>query len=125
MMRPDNSVLSLNVSNSASFNSGVAWGWGIVRASVQVTVSSGSATGIVQLQSSNQKAIGATPNTFIPTFWNNIGSASVVASTSATVNSFLIPSTELCYEYLRVTWTDSSGGTANGLMTINLKSIGV
>ena len=124
-MRPNNSLITNNISNSASFNSGVVWANDIVRSSFQIVCGSGSAAGLAQLQASNDIAVGLPPNQFIPTNWSNVGTASVLCSTTASNRAFLITETECSYEYLRVQWTDLSGGSANGLVSIRMKSIGL
>ena len=90
-----------------------------------MTVSSGSAVGLAQVQASNDQAKGLPPGQFIPTNWSNVGTASVQCSTTATATTFLIPSTEMSYEYLRVAWFDQSSGSANGLMSIRAVSKGL
>ncbi len=124
-MKQANDPITTNVSNSNSFNSGVVWAGSIVRASFQITVGSGSAVGTLQLQASNDQSSGLPANQFLPTNWNNVGTASVSCSTTATSRSFLIVSTECSYEYLRCAWTDSSGGAANGLVSIRMVSKGL
>lgn len=130
-MRPSNSqiIVNGNTGTAISLNSVTVWAWDIVRCSVQIYVSSGSSVGSVQLQASNQKAVGLPPNQFIPTLWNNIGSGSsnqaISFCTTATSNVFMLQSIETSYEYLRVVYTDNSGGTAKGLIQANLKAFGV
>lgn len=123
-MRPSNSLIASNgLSGTASFVSSVVWGWDIVRFSVQVTVSSGSMVGTFQMQGSNDQAQGLPPNQFQPTNWNNIGTSSVVASSSATALSFLIIATESSYEYLRLRYVDGSAGASLGLWNARLKAM--
>lgn len=124
LMRPSNSlIISNGTSGTASYVSSVVWGWDIVRFSVQVTVGSGSVVGTFQMQGSNDIATGLPPNQFQPTNWNNIGTASVVASSSATALSFLIVTTESSYEYLRLRYADSSAGAALGLFNARFKAM--
>lgn len=103
-MRPSNQMIA-NTNSSGSFSSAVVYAWDIVRASFQANVTAGSINGTFQVQGSNQNASGASPQTFIPTQWNNISSATVVASSSATQSSFLILPIECSYNYLRVNYT--------------------
>lgn len=126
-MRPSNSLIVNGVSNSASFNSSVIWSNDIVRASYQVVVSSGSCVGSFRVQGSNDLATGLPPNQFNPTNWNNIGSSSIIScSVTATAQtSFLVPAFDTGYEYMRVSYVDASGGSANGLVSIRIKAMGL
>lgn len=125
-MRPCNSqFLSNGVTGSASFSiSSAIYSDCIVRASFQFTVGSGSVAGTFQMQGSNDQSIGIPANQFTPTNWSTITSASVVASSTSTARTFMILPIETSYEYMRVTFTDNSGGTANGLVNGRVKGIG-
>lgn len=126
-MRPSNSQFLTNgIVGSASFSiSSAIYTDCIVRASFQFTVASGSCAGTFNIQGSNDQSFGVPANQFTPTNWNTITSVTVVASSTALVRSFLIPATELAYEYLRVNFTDNSGGSANGLVNGRCKAIGL
>lgn len=125
-MRPSNSQFLTNgIVGSASFSiSSSIYSDCIVRASFQFTCASGSMAGTFQMQGSNDQAVGAPANQFTPTNWSTITSASVTASTTSTSRTFMILPIETSYEYLRVSFTDNSGGTANGLVNGRLKGIG-
>lgn len=132
MMRPSNSSIIVNgavgSANSLTINSVNVWAWDIVRCSTQIYISSGSAVGSVQLQGSNQRALGAPANQFIPTLWNNIGSGSGLSSISVTGSAgsvFMLQSMETSYEYLRCVYTNSSGSLAVGVIQANMKAFGV
>jgi hypothetical protein len=126
-MRPNNSIIvSGGNASTASFVSTVIYATDIVRASFQIFVSSGSANGTIQLQASNQQATGAPANQFIPTQWSVVGSSTtVICSSTATIKTFLLPSTELSYEYLRIVFTDSVAAASPGLVNVRMKSIGL
>lgn len=119
-MRPSNNPInfgtyaapSLTPSVSASLASIAQWATDIVRASFQVVIT-GSANGSLQVQFSNDFAVGTPRNTFQPTNWNNIGNAIFVSG----AGSYALPSVECSYEYIRVIYTDSSNGTATGSIT--------
>jgi hypothetical protein len=127
-LRPVNDLIVSSVSNSASFSSGVVWANSILRASFQISVSSGSCAGTFVVQASNDQSYGLPANQFKPVNWNTIGSAStIVCSTTAVGSSscFLIPYTETSYEYLKIVYTDLSGGTANGVVSVRMCSKGL
>jgi len=117
-MRPSNSLIVNGVSCSNTFNSNVVWAWDIVRCSFQFTVSSGSCAGTFKLQASNDIAQGLPANQFVPTNWNDIGSTTVSCSSTASLRSFLSPSVDIGYEYVRGVWTDASGGSADGVVSV-------
>jgi len=100
------------------------WAQQWIRASFQMSVSSGSLVGVFTIQGSNDQAVGLPPAQFSPTNWNNIGSGSnysVVASISAG-SSVLIPYFETCYQYHRVLFTAGNGGNTLGLYNIRAES---
>jgi hypothetical protein len=110
----------LSFTASANTNSIAQWATSIIRASFQFVVV-GTVNGSFQLQVSNDKASGVPPNQFQPSNWSNVGSS--VALTSA--GPYLIPETEMSYEYLRVVYTDASGATATGTITGRMASKGL
>lgn len=125
-MRPNNFMLSTGLCGTASFTSSASWFSGVVRASFQVVVSSGSCVGTFQLQGSNDKAFGQPQGVFQPTNWNVIGSSTTVScSSTATVRSVMMPATELAYEYCRVVFTDGSAAAALGTFNVNAKTDGL
>lgn len=127
-LRISNQAIASNVSNSASFNSSVLWSDSILRASFQIVVSSGSCGGTFKIQGSNDLAQGLPANQFLPTNWINIGSTSIITCSTSAIGSssvFLIPYTELVYEYVRIAFVDLSGGSANGVVTIRAKTAGL
>lgn len=118
-MLPSNSALINAVAANANINSTIAWADKIVRASFQVSTT-GTAAGSLQVQVSNDIAVGAYPNKFIPTNWGNLGSALSVTTGPAV---FFISETEMSYEYIRVVYTDSTSGAATGTITVRMKSM--
>lgn len=117
-MRPSTStVLRTSISSASSvYNSTTVYGWDIVRCSYQATVGSGSLSGTFKLQASNDLPVGLPPNQFTPTNWNDIASSSVVvASSTASIRSFITPIQEVCYSYYRVVFTDASSGTLSSV----------
>ena len=105
----------LNIANNQ--NAGV-WSQGLWRVSVQAVFTGSSPTGTLQLQRSNDFSDSVSnPNSFTPINWSNIGSSVSVSGTGA----YLIPETEICYEYVQLLWTASSGA---GTITARFKALG-
>lgn len=126
-MKPSNIVLFENAvcGTSTLTVSTSTWGYGVVRASVQITVSSGSCVGTFRFQSSNDQAYGQggrAVGNFAPTNWVTIGSSAQIAfSTTATATvQALIPTTETCYEHLRLVFADGSAGAAVGIFSARM-----
>lgn len=111
-MRPNNFDI-IKLQSAASINSVAVLTENVLQCSVQFT-GTGSVVGTLKLQASNDKVFS--PNA--PVNWNDIPSATVSVSAAG---SFLIPKTELCYQYIRAVFTLSSG---SGNMSAQLKTIG-
>lgn len=85
--------------------------------SAQVVVGTGTATGSLQLQVSNDHSTGAqlfNNQTF--TNWSNLGSP--VSITGAGVT--LVAQQDVCYKALRAVYTDSSSGAGSATITVNI-----
>jgi hypothetical protein len=117
-MRPNNNIVFTNVAANANRNSLAQWATDIIRTSFQIVVTTGTATGTMKVQASNEKAFGLPANQFQPTDWSDLGAMVVLNG----IGSYLIPSLECSYEYLRLVYTDSSGGTATGLISCRMAS---
>lgn len=78
-------------------------------------IATGSAAGTMKLQMSNDRP--DTPSV-PPTNWTDIANATVSVSGAGT---YLIPKTDLCYQWVRVSYTNS--GTGN--ITVNFTALGV
>jgi hypothetical protein len=104
-----------NLNSATNQNSTPQWTDTIVRASFQI-VNTGTSTGSVQLQGSNDQAIGLPANQFTPTNWFNIGSAVTINAAGV----FSIAEQELCYEYLQLVYTVNSAGV--GSLLARMKS---
>lgn len=84
-----------------------------------VTVGS-SPTGTLKLQCSNDKVNAANlALDTVPTNWSDIPNASVAVSAAGVT---LIPKTDICYQWIRAIWTQTSG---TGTITVNLKTLGL
>lgn len=118
-MRPAN-IAPLNaIPGNASKNSVAIWSDFMIRCTVQAEASAAN-VGSVQLQGSNDFANG-NGNVFAPTNWSAIGSALTLSGTTPVLG----PIVETSYEYLRLVYTDASGGTASGTVTARIKSMGL
>ena len=72
--------------------------------SVQIATT-GSAGGTLVLQASNDDSEAAN---FTPTNWSNIPGATVSVTGAG---AFLIPKTDLCYQWVRLIYTNTGSGT--------------
>ncbi len=103
---------------SVDTNSGKINASNLYRVSCQI-VASGSPSATVVLQGSNDVLAGSGMNTgsYVPTNWTTIPNTSTMVSSATT---YLIPSTEVCYMWIRVAVT--GGGT--GTLTANIQGQG-
>ena len=92
----------------------------IYKFSAQISVPSGTVTGSVQLQVSNDEVTANYLSLQEPTNWSNLGSP-VSLTTSGTS---LITQQDSCYRSLRVVFTSSDGG-ASGLVTVNIMALAI
>jgi hypothetical protein len=72
--------------------------------SVQISAT-GSAGGTLVLQASNDDSEAAG---FVPTNWSNIPGATIAVTGAG---AFLIPKTDLCYQWVRLIYTNTGTGT--------------
>ena len=95
-------------------------------------ISSGSVNGTAKLQASNDpetndtqtNSTTGTPPTQSPTNWADITNSSVtVNSTSAAPILWNVDA--IGFNYIRMVWTDSSSGAANGTITVQVVGKGV
>lgn len=99
--------------NSSSINTAPFQTTNTLYCSAQLTAN-GAASGTLKLQASNDPSdINNNP----PTNWSDIPNASVIISGSGT---FLIPIQTLCYEWVRLVYTNTGIGT----ISVVYKSIG-
>ena len=74
----------------------------------------GSAAGTLKFQASNDVPVAANA---VPTNWSDIPSATVSVSGSG---AYLIPKTDVCYEWVRLVYANSGAGT----ISVVFKAIG-
>ncbi len=98
-MRPS-SELVINSANGATVNAAAIKCDQVFQCSVLVTTTS-TLTGTAKIQVSNDPY---TPGQ-TPTNWSDLASASVAVAGAGTVN---IPKIDLCYNWIRVVWTNST-----------------
>lgn len=79
-------------------------------------VCTGAAAGTLQFQACNDDTQG--PSNTSPTNWVNISGESVVVAGAGT---YLIPKFDVCYEFIRVTYTNTGTGT----ISANIKMLGM
>lgn len=109
------------VANTATTNSEAIECVDVIAISVQA-VSTGTPTSVLKIQASNDSPVGkpgVSSGVFTPTNWTDIASATVSIGAAGT---FLIPKTDLCYEFIRLVLTGTGGAT--GTTTVNIKVLG-
>lgn len=83
-------------------------------------IATSTLNGSVKLQVSNDPVDNSMGNTGkAPTNWNDVSGATVTINAAS---SFLVPKTEICANWYRWVWTNSSG---TGNITVNGMSLGV
>lgn len=113
----------LSALNNATTNGSAIPADNILQVSVQV-VSTGTPTGVVKLQYSNdpnQGLVNDSNYSLVPVHWSDIPSASVAVNAAGV---FSIPITTICYGFIRAVYTDGSGGAGTGTTSVNMKSNG-
>lgn len=95
----------------------------MIRMSAQIIMGSGTATGQIQLQVSNDICTyGNLSMNFIPTNWSDLGGpVNVVAGG---LNN-LVASQELSYRWVRAQYIDGSGGTGTATVTVTFMFMSV
>lgn len=105
--------LSINEVSSAVDASYIIW------VSLQLVAAGSSPVGTIKLQASNDMIQAANlASLTTPTNWNDIPNTTVNVSGNG---SYVIPKTEISYQWIRAVWTATSG---TGTITANLKSVG-
>lgn len=114
-MRQDN-VVAIPVQNVASsISSNAIPALNLFACSVQAVATGASVAGTVKIQASNDVPQAANA---VPTDWNDIASATVSISGPG---AFLIPYTDLCYQFIRIVYTNSGSG---GTIAVRVKGLG-
>lgn len=118
-MKPANDIAIATAAANAAVTGKTQWTFGVVRVTFQAVFSNTTAAGTLQVQGSNDYATGLPPGQFIPTNWSSVGSP-ITVSSSATV--YMTPEIETCYEYMRLIYTDTGGGTSTATVTARMKN---
>lgn len=124
-MRAFNDQVALNYPSSSSTAQLYIWASTLVRASVQVSVSSGSLNGTFSLQASNDQAVGVPPSQFQPTNWLTVGGSTSVICSSTVLGSgnFGFGPFESSFEYIRLNFSPGNANAALGTYNLRLKGV--
>lgn len=94
--------------------------WASSYYSISLTgVGTSTLAGTIKMQASNDFDNSADLDSFSPSNWVDVASATATV-TAAT--AFIMPKTDVCYQWVRFIFT-ASGGT--GALTANIKTIGL
>lgn len=121
-MRPSNilALSAIDASTAGSQHSAPIPTSQILACSVQV-VAVGTLTGAVSIEASNDPDKNPADPSYAPTNWVAIPSATVTVSAAG---QFLIPKTELCYEFIRIVYTKTTS-TGTPTVTVRVKELGL
>jgi hypothetical protein len=114
-MRQDNVIAIPAQAVAATINSAAIPSLNLFACSVQAVATGGSVAGTVKIQASNDVPVASSA---VPTDWNDIPSATVSVTGAG---AFLIPKLDLCYQYIRIVYTDSGTG---GTIAVRVKALG-
>lgn len=121
-MRNVNCVV-LSANDTASHNGAAVDSNQLVSASFQAIFGDSSANGTVKIQASNDiynARYNYPEGTFTPTNWVDIPSATATVTSGASV---IITITNMCYRWIRVVYTRSSGGSTTIIVNMDALSI--
>lgn len=108
-MRQENINL-ITLRAAASVNSSAVDARNLFYCSAQIAVT-GAGAGTLKLQVSNDIA-GSDGNPGSPSNWSDVPSASIAISGAG---AYLIPKTDMCYQWARLVYTNSGTGTINAI----------
>lgn len=115
-MRQEQIQLVPNGTAAASFTSNAISARELLSCSVQANGTGAGAAGTMKLQASNDP--DSIAGNAQPSNWTDIPSAT---ATIAGATSVMIPKTDLCYEWVRVVYTNTGTGTVG----ISFKALGL
>jgi hypothetical protein len=115
-------ILNYLVFNNSTVGTGIASnaieaGF-MLNASLIATVTGTSPVATLALEVSNDKALDGDLGPFTPTNWSAIATVSVTAN-----GVYMIPKTDVCYQWLRVNYIYGSGTATT--ITANIKTNGM
>lgn len=99
-------IVAIPVQAAATITSSPIPAQDLLYASAQAVSTGAGADGVLKFQASNDNPVSGSGQ--VPTNWSDIASATVSVSGAG---SFLIPKIELCYQWIRVVYTNGGGGT--------------
>lgn len=116
-MRYSNSVLLNNVLMNANIQSPKIDMNQIYKISIQAVVGTGTATGDLQIQVSNDICPnGLAPDNFTPTNWSDLHSAAAIVGSG----NVLFSQQDTCFRWLRLVYTDGSSGAATAHLSASV-----
>lgn len=93
----------------------------LIKMSAQVIVSgSGSVSGNLQLQVSNDICTNQNPKTFLPANWSNLGSPTALSGQGVS----LVAQQDMCYRWLRASYIDFASDPTS-FISVNLMVLSV
>jgi len=107
-------IQALASQTAATVNSAAIPAMNLFYCSAQIAAT-GSAAGTLVIQASNDDLSGEP--TLVPTNWSSIATATVSV---AGAGAYLIPTITLCYQYVRVSYTNTGAGT----IAVTFKALG-
>jgi hypothetical protein len=112
-MRQLNEIAVSSSDLSSANGSAIVSGY-LLQLSAQAVVTGSSPVGTLKVQCSNDSPgiVGG------PVNWSDISGATVSVTGTG---SFLIPKIDICYQWIRLVWTKTSG---TGAVTVRLQAIG-
>lgn len=111
-MRQEN-ILIIPVQTAATITTAAIPSLNLFECSAQITAT-GSAAGTLIIQASNDYVVASGA---VPVNWSAIPLATIAVSGAG---SFLIPKIDLCYEYVRLVYTNTGTGT----ISVRFKALG-
>ncbi len=114
-MRQENIIALPTQAVASSIPSAAILALNLLSCSVQAVAVGNSIAGAVKIQASNDVPVS---NGDAPTNWSDISGATVSVSAAGV---FLIPKIDLCYQYIRIVYTNSGTG---GTIAARVKALG-
>ena len=107
-------------SNAATYDFPAVYAAQLYGISVQAFQGDSTAAGTVKLQASNDYIAGANVGSFVPTNWIDIPNTSQTVTAGSAI---IIPYLQICYQWVRVVWTETTPGTSTITAEINVQGI--
>jgi len=117
-----NTVVAINAADASVNELGIVIDSAFIISASAIAVSTGSSTGTINIQGSNDLPAGLAVTSLghpIPVNWINITSLTATIS-AATIA--IIPAFQVCYRWLRVSYVKNNGSA--GTITVNMQTQG-